>query len=104
MVPRLLLGEETARGLSDCEDRLFGAVFRAKLQFGSSVIVVATTEANVSLDAETARAERANHEVKLFAVWQAENAALAPSWLWQLVLAADQFIVKRSLPGGPDRP
>jgi predicted glycogen debranching enzyme len=99
------LGEETARGLSDCEDRLFAALFRAKLQVGSSVMFVATTEANVSLDVETARAERANHEVKLFAVWQAENAALAeeaPSWLWQLVLAADQFIVKRSLPGEPD--
>jgi len=26
----------------------------------------------------------------------------APSWLWQLILAADQFIVKRSLPEEPD--
>jgi len=99
------LGEETARGLSDREDRLFAARFRAKLQIGSSVVFVATTEANALLDVETVRAERANYEVKLFQEWQANNEALAeeaPSWLWQLILAADQFIVKRSLPEEPD--
>ena len=99
------LGEETARGLSDREDRLFAALFRTKLQIGSSVVFVATTEVNASLDGETARAERANYEVKLFQDWQAKNEALAeeaPSWLWQLILAADQFIVKRRLPEEPD--
>ena len=99
------LGEETARGLSDREDRLFAALFRARLEIGSRVVFVATTEANAFLDGETAGAERANYEVKLFQDWQAKNAALreqAPSWLWQLILAADQFIVKRSLPEEPD--
>src|SRR5260370_6187179 len=99
------LGEETGRGLSDREDRLFAALFRAKLEIGSSVVFVATTEANAFLDGETVRAERANYEVKLFQDWQAKNEALAeeaPSWLWQLILAADQFIVKRSLPEEPD--
>ena len=99
------LGEETARGLSDREDRLFAALFRTKLQIGSSVVFVATTEVKASLDGETARAERANYEVKLFQDWQAKNEALAeeaPSWLWQLILAADQFIVKRRLPEEPD--
>ncbi len=98
-------GEETERGLEDREDRLFAALFRAKLEIGSSVTLVATTEANTSLDGETAHAERANHEVKLFQDWQAKNesdAEEAPSWLWQLILAADQFIVKRSLPQEPD--
>jgi predicted glycogen debranching enzyme len=97
--------EETERGLSDREDRLFAALFRAKLEAGSSVTLVMSTEAAASLDGETARAERANHEVKLFQEWQAKNEALAeeaPSWLWQLILAADQFIVKRSLPEEPD--
>jgi predicted glycogen debranching enzyme len=99
------LGEETARGLNDREDRLFAALFRAKLEIGSSVVFVATTEANALLDGETARAARANYEVKLFQDWQAKNEASAeeaPSWLWQLILAADQFIVKRSLPEKPD--
>ncbi len=97
--------EETERGLSDREDRLLAALFRAKLEVGSSVTLIVTTEPAVSLDGETARAERANHDVKLFQEWQAKNEALAeesPSWLWQLILAADQFIVKRSLPEEPD--
>jgi predicted glycogen debranching enzyme len=97
--------EETERGLEDREDRLFAAVFRTKLQVGCSVTLVATTEATASLDGETARAERANHDVQRFHEWQARNEALAeeaPSWLWQLILAADQFIVKRSLPEEPD--
>jgi predicted glycogen debranching enzyme len=99
------LGEEAARGLEDREDLLFAALFRAKLEVGSSVTIVATTEAKTSLDGETARAERANYEVKLFQDWQAKNesdAEEAPSWLWQLILAADQFIVKRTLPEQPD--
>jgi predicted glycogen debranching enzyme len=97
--------EETERGLSDREDRLFAALFRTRLEIGSSVMFVATTEVAPSLDAETARAERANHDVRLFHEWQAKNEGLAgeaPSWLWQLILAADQFIVKRSLPEEPD--
>src|SRR5438874_691155 len=60
---------------------------------------------SAALDIETARAERPNYEVKLFHDWQAKNEALseeAPTWLWQLILAADQFIVKRSLPEEPD--
>src|SRR5207247_2702897 len=63
------------------------------------------TEATASLDGETARAESAKHHVKLFQEWQEKNEALAgeaPSWIWQLILAADQFIVKRSLPEEPD--
>jgi len=99
------LAEETARGLDDREDRLFAALFRAKLQVGASVTFVATTEANASLDGETARAEHENHAAKLFQLWQEKSEALAseaPSWLWQLILAADQFIVKRGLPEEPD--
>src|SRR6266404_5885857 len=106
--PRVLgcyFGEETARGLEDREDRLFAALFRTKLQVGASVTLVATTEANALLDGETAAAEHANREVKLFTAWQEKHKSLAveaPSWLWQLILSADQFIVKRSLLEEPD--
>ena len=99
------LPAERERGLDDKEDHLFTALFHAKLEVGKSVTVVLSTEANVQLDGETARAERANHEVKLFSAWQAANESVAgdaPSWIWQLVLAADQFVVKRNLPGQPD--
>ena len=97
--------EETQRGLSDREDRLFAALFRTKIEPGSSATFVLTTEATASLDGETASAERANHDVKLFQEWQAENevfAGEAPSWIWQLILAADQFVVERSLAEEPD--
>ena len=97
--------EETERGLSDREDRLFAALFRARLEPGSSVTLVVSTEKAASLDGETARAEQANHDVKVFQEWQAKNESLAgeaPSWLWQLILAADQFIVERSLPEEPE--
>ena len=96
---------ETERGLDDREDRLFAALFRARLDPGSSVTLVGSTKVTAPLDLETERAELANHQVKLFHDWQAKNQALAeeaPSWFWQHILAADQFIVRRGLPGEPD--
>jgi predicted glycogen debranching enzyme len=99
------LAEEAARGLDDREDRLFAALFRARLEVGATVMFVATTEANASLDGETARAEHENHAARLFQLWQEKSEALvseAPSWLWQLILAADQFVVKRGLSEEPD--
>src|SRR5260370_38137132 len=100
-------GEETKRGLNDREDRLFAVLFRARLEVGSSVTLVASTEPAASLDGETARAERANHDVRLFQEWEAKNEKLAeeaPSWLSRVILAADQFIVERSLPEEPHGP
>jgi predicted glycogen debranching enzyme len=99
---------EKERGLDDHEDRLFAALFRAELAVGQSVTLVCSTEEHALLDAETTRAELANHNVKLFQVWQQANSQEslgaislddAPAWLWQLVLAADQFLVKRAIPG-----
>src|SRR5277367_4814294 len=100
---------EQERGLDDHEDNLFAALFRAELIAGESVTLVLSTEANALLDAETARAEQANHDVKIFQAWQQANSPAqdandpdaledAPAWVWQLVLAADQFIAKRTLP------
>jgi len=98
------LPAERERGLDDHEDHLFAALFHAKLDVGKSLTVVLSTEANAFLDGDAVRSEQANHEVKLFSAWQAANEAAgdAPSWMWQLVLAADQFVVRRSLPGQPD--
>jgi predicted glycogen debranching enzyme len=102
---------EQERGLDDHEDNLFAALFRAELHVGESVTLVLSTEPNTLLDAETARAEQVNHDVKIFQAWQEANASTdtaknseavslddAPAWVWQLALAADQFIVKRKLP------
>jgi predicted glycogen debranching enzyme len=91
---------ERERGLDDREDHLFAALFRAKLRTGESVTIVATTEENAALDGDVARAQRAAYETKLAASWNARGEASpdrSPDWLRQLVLAADQFIVKRAL-------
>ena len=96
---------EKERGLDDHEDHLFAALFRAKLEVGATLTIVMTTETNASLDAGRARTERAGHEAKLLRAWWSKDTKspdLAPAWLSQLVLAADQFIVKRSLPNQPD--
>jgi predicted glycogen debranching enzyme len=96
---------EKERGLDDHEDHLFAALFYARLEVGAVLTVVMTTEANVSLDGGRARTERAGHEAKLLRSWWSKDTKspdLAPAWLSQLVLAADQFIVKRSLPNQPD--
>jgi predicted glycogen debranching enzyme len=104
------LPAERQRGLDDHEDRLYAATFRAHLLVGQSVTLVFSTESNASLDADQARTDQSNYEWKLYKSWQTRHAAICklpaedePSWLWQLVLAADQFIVKRATsknPGG----
>ena len=96
---------ERERGLDDREDLLFAGIFRAKLNVGESFSIVVSSEAQTSLDTEISRVARADHEARLVNAWQTQNeksAAQAPTWLRQLVLGADQFIVKRSLPDDPD--
>jgi len=103
------LPAERERGLDDHEDRLFAAQFQCQLEMGGSVTLVFTTERETSLDGVAARSAQSNHELNLFQDWQkhyssnSENPAdEEPGWLWQLVLAADQFIVRRALPNNPD--
>jgi predicted glycogen debranching enzyme len=103
------LPAERVRGLDDREDRLFAGLFHSHLEVGQSVTLVLSTNFNVSLDADQARTAQSNHEWNLFQSWQTHYATThsaspndEPGWLWQLVLAADQFIVKRPLPSNPD--
>jgi predicted glycogen debranching enzyme len=95
---------ELQRGLDDQEDRLYAAQFHGALRGGENVTLVVSTEQDTSLDAEQALVAQLNHEAKLFESWQtqwarrcAEAAEEVPSWFWQLVLASDQFVVKRQL-------
>ena len=101
-----LLPAERARGLDDHEDRFYAAQFQSRLQLGESLTTVLSTEANADLDGEQARSLQSNHDWKLFQYWQAQHAKVCssspadePGWLWQLVLAADQFFAARSFPG-----
>ena len=93
---------ERERGLDDHEDNLFAALFRAKLQVGASITVVASTERDPALDGEAGWARYSEGDAMLLKRMPHNSATAAggsPAWLPQLVLAADQFIVKRSLPG-----
>jgi predicted glycogen debranching enzyme len=103
------LPAEKERGLDDREDRLFAAQFHFSLAVQESVTLVFTTVEATSLDGMEARAEQSNHEWKLFKAWQEQHnkecsspAEEEPGWLWQLVLAADQFVVCRALPEDPE--
>jgi predicted glycogen debranching enzyme len=103
------LPAERERGLDDHEDRLMAAVFRARLAVGEKLTLVFSTEPEALLEGEQARVLQSNHDLKLFQAWQQRHAATVatppedePGWLWQLVLAADQFIAKRALPDDPD--
>jgi predicted glycogen debranching enzyme len=92
------------RGLDDHEDHLRAGTLRATLQPGDSFAVVATTEANADLDAAAAWERHAARERALLDRWRAaqpEAAAAEPSWVSQLVLAADQFVVRRPLANDP---
>jgi predicted glycogen debranching enzyme len=103
------LPAERERGLDDHEDRLLATMFRARLAVGQKLTLVFSTEPQALLDGEQARTLQSTHDLKLFQAWQkrhSETVATAaddePGWLWQLVLAADQFIAKRGLPDDPD--
>ncbi|MGB7496794.1 MAG: amylo-alpha-1,6-glucosidase [Candidatus Acidiferrum sp.] len=93
---------EFERGLDDEEDRLYAAQFHHSLRNGESVTVAFSTEQSVSLDGEAEHIAQSNYELRLFNNWQTHRAVSCgepaeeePGWLWQLVLAADQFLVKR---------
>jgi len=92
------LSVEGYRGLDAVDDNLYAGLFQATLQPGDSVTLVASTEPNPRLDGLAAYAERQIYEEGLLEK-ATPHLATAPPAVEQLVLAADQFIVRRSLPG-----
>ena len=100
------LPAERNRGLDDREDYLFAALFHAQLQVGESFSVVLTTDESSGLDAGAILVQRAADESTLLNASRSkkDTSAIEPEWLSQLVLAADQFIVKRASPVEPEGP
>ena len=99
------LPAERERGLDDHEDHLFAAEFRAEVRVGKSVTIVLTTEESAALDGDIAKEQRAAHESAVLNAWYQQNQTIEselPDWLSQLALAADQFIVKRTLLEEPE--
>ena len=99
------LAVERERGLDDREDHLHAGTFRATLQMGGSLTLVCSTDADAELDGRVALEARLTAEQSLLSRWAASQSALAahaPAWVRHLVLAADQFVVKRPLADVPD--
>jgi predicted glycogen debranching enzyme len=82
---------EAQRGLDSVEDLFTPGTWTATLVAGQSIAVTATIEAT-SPRADLALAELRAHEAGLLATAPAD----LPDWARRLVLAADQFIVRRS--------
>jgi predicted glycogen debranching enzyme len=98
------LAREAERGLDHLDDVLHAATFVAELTPGASLTLVASAEAAPALDGDAAWQRRLQHEARVLRRWlqaRPENPS-APGWIAQLVLAADQFLVRRATPGDPD--
>jgi len=95
---------EQYRGLDTSEDHLLAGVFRLQLQQGQSATIVLSTNSDAALDGMKSLDERKRMECSLLAVWEntSKLASPTPGWIEQLVLNANQFIVKRELPGEPE--
>jgi predicted glycogen debranching enzyme len=99
------LARERDRGLEDHEDHLFAGVFRARLGPGAAVTIVLSTEQAPELDGHSAWQAHQARERDLLGRWTAAHPKAArkvPAWVRQLVLAADQFIVRCPQRGDPD--
>ena len=90
------LSLEDYRGQADVqEDHLYAAKIFATLNVGESLTIVASTEQAPNLAGETAYAERQAYEADLLQQYANIHPVAAPLAIQQLVLAADQFVVKR---------
>lgn len=95
------LSVEDYRGLDALDDNLYAGLFEATIEPGQSLTLVASTEADPRLDGLAAHTERQVYEAGL--VERAKPGMdFAPPAIEQLLLAADQFTVRRSLPGEPE--
>jgi predicted glycogen debranching enzyme len=88
--------EEGARGLDDTSDLFVPGVFSAQLHVGQSITFVLTTEPAPDLSAEHALDAELTRQRALLV--RAEATGSAPL-VQQLVLAADQFLVRRGSGG-----
>ena len=90
------LSIEEYRGQNDVqEDHIYAALLRTVLRPGDSVTLVASTDPDANLDGDKAYAHRQAYEAELLDQARKVHAVALPPEVAQLVLAADQFVVKR---------
>ena len=101
------LAIEADRGLDCQEDHLYAGRFDVRLEPGDSFAVIATTDSDAGLNVDRAHSRRQAYERGLLDRSGVVNSfksdlRSAPDWEKHLILAADQFIVRRSLPDEPE--
>ncbi|MEO0887298.1 MAG: amylo-alpha-1,6-glucosidase [Cyanobacteria bacterium J06648_10] len=89
------LTQEKYRGLPHLDDHFHCASLRTTLQPGETVTIAASTEAFPNLDEASVPEERIRYEEELYSLGGAKRGLSAVEG--QLLLAADQFIVARSV-------
>ncbi|MGD8793932.1 MAG: amylo-alpha-1,6-glucosidase [Anaerolineae bacterium] len=92
------LSVEEYRGLDPLDDNLHTGLFEATLEPGETLTLVASTQADADLDGDAAYARRQAHEADLLSRAR-PHLPDAPPEIEHLVLAADQFVVRRPVPG-----
>src|SRR5262245_55575265 len=95
---------ERERRLDHVDDHLHAGNLQAALAAGASLTLTLSAESAPSPDGAAARERRARHEADVLARWTRARpeATTAPAWIRQLVLAADQFVVRRPSTDDPD--
>lgn len=90
---RFLHREESARGLDAVEDLFRPGVFRARLDPGETLTLVATAESTTEGYATSAAGEIERRRALL------RVSGNTPAWIGRLTLAADTFLVRRASAG-----
>jgi predicted glycogen debranching enzyme len=88
--------EERARGLDDASDLFVPGAFKAALHAGQSLTLVLSAESAPDLEAEAGLDRERGRQLELLAQANAVNGSPV---VQQLVLAADQFLVRRGVKG-----
>jgi predicted glycogen debranching enzyme len=94
---RFHLARDAERGLDFVEDHLHAATVAATLRAGDTLTLVLSAEAAPDLDGAAAWERQRAHTRHVLDDWRHGSAvaAGAPPWIDRLVLAADQFVVRR---------
>ncbi len=92
---------ESYRGLADIEDLYAGANVRTSLEAGEEAVLSAKAERTPpARDAGPTEPDKRNANLLSAFNDTGDTARSAPSWVHRLVLAADQFLVDRTLDTG----
>jgi predicted glycogen debranching enzyme len=87
------------------EDHLHASTLEVVLNPGESLTYVASTQADATLDGNTALKLRQSQDRKAIASWSKTNVTKVgkqtPDWIEELALAANSFIVECSTPEAP---